>query len=233
VDSKTLRTSKRSILATITDVLTPLRQLFAATPSAKAKGFSASKFSPNVSGGRCESCQGLGVLQDPTQFGDTLCHVCLGRRFRDEILEIRIKTLNIAEVLDLTVSAALKLFSAFKDIQQKLQPLQDTGLGYLRLGQNTAQCSTGELQRLRLALELEQRDTHCLYLFDEPARGLHQQDIDHLIELFKRIIQSGHSIVVIEHQPAFCHAADFLIELGPGPGNRGGSVIRQGHYTRQ
>jgi excinuclease ABC subunit A len=226
VDSSYLRGNKRSLVATVTDLLTPLRQLFASTTAAKAKGYKATRFSPNNAGGRCEACAGMGYLADPTQFGTTPCHICQGRRFRDEILEIRFKTLNFAEVLDLSIDQAAQLFKDFPPLQKKLQPLREVGLGYLRLGHPTTHCSAGEMQRLKLAAELQRiPERPCLYLFDEPARGLHQSDTLHLLQLMQRLLSQGHTIVVVEHQAAFRAAAHQIIEMGPSAGAQGGEII--------
>jgi excinuclease ABC subunit A len=227
--SEGLRASHRSTVATATGLMTPLRDLFASLPEARTRGFGPSFFSLNTAGGRCESCLGLGSLEDPSGFGDYTCHVCQGKRFRDEILNVRFKTLNIAEILDLTVDKACSLFSAIPGFSSRLSPVRDTGLGYLSLGQPTTHLSGGELQRLGLAIELAKTSSRpTLHIFDEPARGLHRLDIDRLIELFRQLTKQGHTIIAIEHQPTFVRSADWILELGPGAAQQGGVVLHCG-----
>lgn len=224
-----LRASARSTVATATGLMTPLRDLFSAMTESKARGFKPSHFSLNTHGGRCETCQGLGTVEDSAGYGDFVCPVCQGRRFRDEILGIRFKTLNISEILDLPVSRALELFSAIPGFKTRLTPLRDTGLGYLRLGQPTSHLSGGELQRLSLSLELAKAQPKpTLFVFDEPARGLHRTDIEHLLTLFRKMNAMGHTIIAIEHQPTVLRSADWHIEMGPGAGDEGGQVVHCG-----
>ncbi|NLB64013.1 MAG: hypothetical protein GX801_07905 [Fibrobacter sp.] len=234
VDSSYLRGNKRSMVATVTDILTPLRRLLASTPAAKVKGYTATRFSPNTKGGRCEACAGLGYLEDPTQFGDVPCHQCLGKRFRDEVLEIRFKTLNIAEIFDLSIAQAAKIFRDIPPVKSKLDPLLQVGLGYLRLGHATKNCSAGEMQRLKLAAELQRNpEKPCLYIFDEPARGLHRNDSRHLLDLMQKLITQQHTVVVIEHSQAFMNAANMIIEMGPQAGAHGGDIINIINRLRQ
>jgi len=222
--SEGLRASARSTVATATGLMTPLRDLFASLTEAKARGFGPGHFSLNTKGGRCEACLGLGVIQD--HYGDYPCHVCQGKRFRDEVLGVRFKTMNISEIMDLTIHKALHLFAAFPAFKQRLTPVRETGLSYLLLGQSTTHLSGGELQRLGLAIELSKTSMRpTLHVFDEPARGLHREDIAHLLTLFHQLCAQGHTIVAIEHQPTFLHAADWLIELGPEAGERGGDLL--------
>lgn len=229
-----MQSSSRSTVATASGLMTPLRDLFSAMPEAKARGFKASHFSLNTNGGRCETCLGLGVVEDPAGYGDFTCPVCQGKRFRDEILNIRFKTLNISEILDLSISRALELFSAIPGFKTKLSPLRDTGLGYLRLGQPTSHMSGGELQRLALSIELAKSSSKpTLFLFDEPARGLHRTDIAHLLTLFHRMCEAGHTIVAIEHQPTVLQEAQWRIEMGPGAGDEGGMVMYCGKNEKQ
>ena len=217
---------RRSTVATATGIMTPLRDLFAHLPESKIRGYGPSRFSTTSVGGRCETCKGEGVLRDPSGYEETECPICQGRRFRDDTLEVRFKTFSIAEILDFTIERALELWAHYPKFTQKLRPLAKTGLDYLRLGQPTTHLSGGERQRLRLSLELAKADRpHTLYLFDEPARGLHQGDIAKLIQLFKGLTRQGHTVIAIEHQPDFRFAADHLIELGPGAGEAGGMLI--------
>lgn len=217
---------RRSTVATATGLMTPLRELFAELPESKVRGYGPARFGTSSPGGRCETCKGEGVLRDPSGYEESECPVCQGNRFRDEILDIRFKTMSIAEMLDLTVEKALSLFVNFPAFQNKLRPLADTGLSYVRLGQPTTHMSGGELQRLRLSLELSKiKGPRTLYLFDEPARGLHQGDIVKLIELLKGLVLQGHTVVAIEHQPDFRKAADYVLELGPGAGKKGGKIM--------
>lgn len=206
--------NRRSTVASAVNVLSPLRDLFAMLPESKIRGYSASKFSLHAPGGRCETCKGEGVLLDPSGFEETECPVCQGRRFRDEILEIRFKSLSIADILEMSVENAMNLFEAFPKFYSKLRPLVATGLGYLRLGQVTANMSSGERARLRLSIALSKNNPpKTLYLFDEPARGLHDVDIQKLLELFHGLADQGHTLIAIEHSEDFIQSADFVLEL--------------------
>ena len=165
-------------------------------------------------GGRCENCKGEGVLYDGAGYEETECPVCLGRRFKDEILEVRFKSLSIADVLDLEISEACKIFANLKPFVDKLKPLADTGLGYLRLGQTTAHLSGGERARLRLSIALARaKAPNTLFLFDEPARGLHKKDIEHLLALIHGLTEAGHTVIAIEHAQDFVNDADYVLEL--------------------
>lgn len=191
-----------------------LRDLFAKLPESKVRGYAAGKFATHAAGGRCENCKGEGVILDPSGYEETECPVCLGKRFRDEVLEIRFKSLSIADILDMEIGAAYKLFVNMKPFADKLKPLVDTGLEYLRLGQSTAHMSGGERARLRLSIALARaKAPNTLFLFDEPARGLHQVDIKHLLELIHGLTEVGHTVVAIEHAPDFVNAADYVVEL--------------------
>jgi excinuclease ABC subunit A len=206
--------SRRSTIASAVQIMTPLRELFAKIPESKIRGYSAARFATHLPGGRCETCKGEGILRDPSGYEETECPVCLGRRYRDEILEIRFKSLSIADVLDLSVSRALQIFSAFPHFTERLEPLENTGLGYLRLGQTTAHLSGGERTRLKLSMTLSKaKMPKTLYLFDEPARGLHKKDIDHILSLIRDLCRKGHTVIAIEHQLDFEFAADYLLEL--------------------
>jgi excinuclease ABC subunit A len=206
--------NRKSSVASAIQIMTPLRELFASLPESKVRGYHATRFGTHVPGGRCETCKGEGVLHDPSGYEESLCPVCLGRKFRDEILDIRFKTLSIADVLDLSIEKALSVFSFSHNFTEKLAPLQLTGLGYLHLGQPTTHLSGGERARLRLAIALSKaKAPRTLYLFDEPARGLHQEDIRRMIELIQKLCAEGHTVIAIEHQQDFCNAADYMLTL--------------------
>ncbi|MBO7413445.1 MAG: ABC transporter [Fibrobacter sp.] len=206
--------NRRSTVASAINLNTPLRDLFAKLPESKVRGYTAAKFATHAPGGRCENCKGEGVLYDPAGYEETECPVCLGRRFKDEILEVRFKSLSIADVLDLEISEACKIFANFKPFMDKLKPLADTGLGYLRLGQTTAHLSGGERARLRLSIALARaKAPNTLFLFDEPARGLHKKDIEHLLTLIHGLTEAGHTVIAIEHAQDFVSDADYVVEL--------------------
>ncbi len=206
--------NRRSTVASAINLNTPLRDLFAKLPESKVRGYTASKFATHAPGGRCENCKGEGVLYDGAGYEETECPVCLGRRFKDEILEVRFKSLSIADVLDLEISEACKIFANLKPFVDKLKPLADTGLGYLRLGQTTAHLSGGERARLRLSIALARaKAPNTLFLFDEPARGLHKKDIEHLLALIHGLTDAGHTVIAIEHAPDFVNDADYVLEL--------------------
>ena len=206
--------NRRSTVASAINLNTPLRDLFAKLPESKVRGYTASKFATHAPGGRCENCKGEGVLYDGAGYEETECPVCLGRRFKDEILEVRFKSLSIADVLDLEISEACKIFANIKPFMDKLKPLADTGLGYLRLGQTTAHLSGGERARLRLSIALARaKAPNTLFLFDEPARGLHKKDIEHLLALIHGLTEAGHTVIAIEHAQDFVNAADYVLEL--------------------
>lgn len=206
--------NRRSSVASAIQMMTPLRELFASLPESKVHGYTPARFATNSPGGRCETCKGEGVLRDPSGYEESECPVCLGRRFKDEILDVRFKTLSIADVLDLSVEKAENIFSYSRSFSEKLAPLARTGLGYLHLGQPTTHLSGGERARLRLSIALSKaKAPHTLYLFDEPARGLHREDIRRILELIRRLCDDGHTVIAIEHQPDFRLAADYTVEL--------------------
>ena len=233
VDQSPIGRSPRSNPATYTKLWDPLRNLFAQCPLAKVRGYRASRFSFNVRGGRCEKCQGDGAIRLDMQFlGDTYveCPSCHGQRFNRETLEVRFKGLNIAEVLNLTVSAALEAFAHQPQIKAKLETLDAVGLGYLKLGQAANTLSGGEAQRIKLSLELSKRQQgDTLYLLDEPTTGLHWDDIQKLMDLLFRLRDAGNTIVVIEHHNDVIRLADWLIALGPVGGAGGGHLVYSGH----
>ena len=206
--------SKRSTVLSAIELASLLRDLFAKLPESKVRGYTASKFSMHAPGGRCENCKGEGVIYDPLGYEESECPVCLGKRFRDEVLEVRFKSLSIADILDMEIGSAYKLFTNMKPFAEKLKPLVDTGLDYLRLGQTTAHLSGGERARLRLSITLARaKAPNTLFLFDEPARGLHQKDIQQLLELIHGLCNAGHTVIAIEHAQDFVNAADCVVEL--------------------
>ncbi len=206
--------SKRSTVLSAIGLATLLRDLFAKLPESKVRGYTASKFSMHTPGGRCENCKGEGVIYDPLGYEESECPVCLGKRFRDEVLEVRFKSLSIADILDMEIGSAYKLFTNMKPFAEKLKPLVDTGLDYLRLGQTTAHLSGGERARLRLSITLARaKAPNTLFLFDEPARGLHQKDIQQLLGLIRGLCNAGHTVIAIEHAQDFVNAADYVVEL--------------------
>ena len=209
--------SKRSTVLSAIGLTTLLRDLFTKLPESKVRGYTASKFSMHAPGGRCENCKGEGVIYDPLGYEESECPVCLGKRFRDEVLEIRFKSLSIADILDMEIGSAYKLFTNMKPFAEKLKPLVDTGLDYLKLGQTTAHLSGGERARLRLSITLARaKAPNTLFLFDEPARGLHQKDIQQLLGLIHGLCNAGHTVIAIEHAQDFVDAADYVVELKRG-----------------
>lgn len=206
--------NRRSTVASAINLNTILRDLFAKLPESKVRGYTASKFATHAPGGRCENCKGEGVILDPAGYEESECPVCLGKRFKDEILEVRFKSLSIADILDLEIGEAYKLFTNLKPFADKLKPLVDTGLDYLKLGQTTTHLSGGERARLRLSIALARaKAPNTLFLFDEPARGLHQKDIQHLLDLIHGLTEAGHTVIAIEHAQDFVNAADYVLEL--------------------
>ena len=232
VDQSPISASPRSIPATYTKAMDGIRILFSQTREAKAMGHKPGYFSFNTAGGRCEDCQGAGQQIVEMQFLSDVtltCEACKGKRFKSEILEIRYKGKNIDDVLHMTIDNALEFFADRPDIVKKIQPLLDVGLGYVRLGQPTTTLSGGELQRIKLAYHLiNERDKHILYLFDEPTIGLHMDDVSTLLRCFQRLVDAGHSVIVIEHNLDVIKCADYIIDLGPEGGERGGDIVAQG-----
>jgi excinuclease ABC subunit A len=219
----------RSNPATYTGMLTPIRELFAGVPEARARGYGPGRFSFNVRGGRCEACQGDGLVKVEMHFLPDMyvpCDVCHGRRYNRETLEIRYKGRTIDEVLGMTVQQAHEFFAAVPTVARKLETLLEVGLGYIRLGQSATTLSGGEAQRVKLALELSRRDTgRTLYILDEPTTGLHFQDIELLLAVLQRLRAQGNTIVVIEHNLDVIKTADWLIDMGPEGGDGGGTVV--------
>jgi excinuclease ABC subunit A len=232
VDQSPLSTSPRSIPATYTKAMDGIRDLFSQTREAKAMGYKPGFFSFNTAGGRCEVCKGAGQQIVEMQFlSDVVltCDACKGKRFRNDILEVRYRGKNVDEVLSMSVTEALEFFADRADIQKRLSPLDEVGLGYLRLGQPTTTLSGGELQRIKLAYHLvHEREKRIVYLFDEPTIGLHPEDVAVLLRSFQKLVDEGHTVLVIEHNLDVVKCADHIIDLGPEGGDRGGRVVAQG-----
>ncbi|WP_297573995.1 excinuclease ABC subunit UvrA [uncultured Deefgea sp.] len=232
VDQSPIGRTPRSNPATYTGLFTPIRELFSGVPMSRERGYGPGRFSFNVKGGRCEACQGDGVIKVEMHFLPDVyvpCDVCHSKRYNRETLEVQYKGKNITEVLEMTVENALAFFSAVPTVARKLQTLMDVGLGYIRLGQSATTLSGGEAQRVKLALELSKRDTgRTLYILDEPTTGLHFHDIDLLLTVVQRLAGHGNSIVVIEHNLDVIKTADWVIDLGPEGGAGGGQIIATG-----
>ncbi|HEC22928.1 MAG TPA: excinuclease ABC subunit UvrA, partial [Chloroflexi bacterium] len=232
IDQSPIGRTPRSNPATYTKLFDHIRQLFAELPESKVRGYKPGRFSFNVRGGRCEACQGQGVLQVEMQFLPDVyipCDVCHGKRYNRETLQVRFKGLNISEVLDLTVDEALEVFEAFPAIVKKLRTLESVGLGYIRLGQPATTLSGGEAQRVKLSRELAKRATgRTLYVLDEPSVGLHAADVARLIEVLHRLVDQGNTVIIIEHHLDIIKVADHIIDLGPEGGDAGGQIVAEG-----
>ena len=232
IDQSPIGRTPRSNPATYTGVFTPIRELFAGVPEARARGYNPGRFSFNVRGGRCEACQGDGVIKVEMHFLPDVyvpCDQCKGKRYNRETLEIRYKGKTIHQVLDMTVEEAREFFDAVPMIARKLQTLMDVGLSYIRLGQSSTTLSGGEAQRVKLATELSKRDTgKTLYILDEPTTGLHFADIKQLLSVLHRLRDQGNTIVVIEHNLDVIKTADWIVDLGPEGGSGGGQIIATG-----
>ena len=232
IDQSPIGRTPRSNPATYTGLFNDIRDLFASTQEAKSRGYGPGRFSFNVRGGRCEACSGDGVLKIEMHFLPDIfvpCEVCKGRRYNRETLEVRYKGKNIAEVLDMTVDEAVEFFAALPRLSKKLQTLQDVGLGYVKLGQPSTELSGGEAQRVKLATELSKIATgKTIYILDEPTTGLHTDDVRKLLEVLQRLVDSGNTVVVIEHNLDVIKCADHLIDLGPEGGDGGGTIVCTG-----
>ena len=232
IDQSPIGRTPRSNPATYTKVFDLIRDLFASTPEANMRGYQKGRFSFNVKGGRCEACKGDGTIKVEMHFLPDVyvpCDVCKGKRYNRETLQVKYKGKNIADVLDMTIDEALEFFRNFPPIKNKLQTLQDVGLGYIKLGQSSTELSGGEAQRVKLVSELSKKSTgKTIYILDEPTTGLHSADIDKLIEVLQRLVDQGNTVIVIEHNLDVIKVADYIIDLGPEGGNGGGQVIFQG-----
>jgi excinuclease ABC subunit A len=232
IDQSPIGRTPRSNPATYTGLFDQIRSLYADLPESKIRGYQVGRFSFNVRGGRCEACQGQGQLRIEMQFLPDVyvpCDVCHGSRYNRETLQVSFKDYSIADVLDMTVDTAVEVFKAFPNMINKLQTLQDVGLGYIKIGQPAPTLSGGEAQRVKLARELSKRSTGCtLYVLDEPSVGLHAADVHKLIEVLHRLTDAGNSVVIIEHNLDIIKVADYIIDLGPEGGERGGEVVAQG-----
>jgi excinuclease ABC subunit A len=232
IDQSPIGRTPRSNPATYTGVFDMIRDLFAATQDAKARGYKKGRFSFNVKGGRCEACAGDGIVKIEMHFLPDVyvpCEVCEGKRYNRETLEVRYKGKNIYDVLNMTVEEALEFFSHVPSIKRKIQTLYDVGLSYVRLGQPSTELSGGEAQRIKLAAELSRRSTgRTCYILDEPTTGLHFADVEKLITILQRLTEGGNTVIVIEHNLDVIKTADYIIDLGPEGGDGGGTVIAQG-----
>jgi excinuclease ABC subunit A len=232
IDQSPIGRTPRSNPATYTGVFSLIRDLFAQTLESRSRGYKAGRFSFNVKGGRCEACKGDGLIKVEMHFLADIyvsCDVCSGRRYNRETLEVSYKGKTIAQVLDMTVEIAVEFFEAIPKIKQKLQTLMDVGLSYITLGQNATTLSGGEAQRIKLAKELSKLDTgNTLYILDEPTTGLHFHDIKQLLSVISRLRERENTIVIIEHNLDVIKTADWIVDLGPEGGDKGGDIIATG-----
>ena len=232
IDQSPIGRTPRSNPATYTGVFDLIRDVFAGTNEAKLRGYEKGRFSFNVTGGRCEACQGDGVVKIEMNFLPDIyvpCDVCYGTRYNRETLEVKYKGKNIADVLDMTVEEAIDFFSNIPRIKDKIQTLNDVGLGYIKLGQPSTTLSGGEAQRVKLATELSKKATgKTLYILDEPTTGLHIADVHKLVNILQRLVDTGNTIIVIEHNLDLIKTADYIIDLGPEGGDNGGEIVATG-----
>ena len=232
IDQSPIGRSPRSNPATYTGTFDLIRDLFASTQDAKARGYQKGRFSFNVKGGRCEACSGDGIVKIEMHFLPDVyvpCEVCHGKRYNRETLEVKYKGKSIYDVLDMTVEEAVEFFKNVPSIKRKIETLNDVGLGYIKLGQPSTQLSGGEAQRIKLATELSRRSTgKTIYILDEPTTGLHFEDVNKLVQILHKLCEGGNSVVVIEHNLDVIKTADYIIDLGPDGGDRGGEIVVQG-----
>lgn len=232
IDQSPIGRTPRSNPATYTGVFDQIRDLFAATKDAKERGYKKGRFSFNAKGGRCEACAGAGITKIEMHFLPDVylpCEVCGGKRYNRETLEVKYKGKNIFDVLDMTVEEAVKFFENVPSIQRKIQTLYDVGLSYVKLGQPSTELSGGEAQRVKLATELAKRDTgKTIYILDEPTTGLHFADVHKLVEILRRLSDGGNTVVVIEHNLDVIKTADYIIDIGPEGGDKGGTIVATG-----
>ncbi len=232
IDQSPIGRTPRSNPATYTGVFDQIRDLFASTADAKAKGYKKGRFSFNVKGGRCEACSGDGILKIEMHFLPDVyvpCEVCGGKRYNRETLDVKYKGKSIYDVLNMTVEEALEFFEHIPSIKRKIETLYDVGLSYIRLGQPSTELSGGEAQRIKLATELSKRSTgKTIYILDEPTTGLHFADVHKLIEILQRLSEGGNTVVVIEHNLDVIKTADYIIDIGPEGGDKGGTIVAEG-----
>ena len=232
VDQSPIGRTPRSNPATYTGVFSDIRDLFAQLPEAKIRGYKTGRFSFNVKGGRCETCEGAGLRLIEMEFLPDVhvpCETCKGKRYNRETLEVRFKGKSISDVLDMTVEEAVTFFENQPKILRKIQTLSEVGLGYISLGQHATTLSGGEAQRVKLATELSKRDTgKTFYILDEPTTGLHFQDISHLLDVLQKLVNKGNTVLVIEHNMDVIKSADYVVDLGPEGGEKGGRIVAVG-----
>jgi excinuclease ABC subunit A len=232
IDQSPIGRTPRSNPATYTGVFSAIRDLFASTPDAKERGYKSGRFSFNVAGGRCDNCDGDGIIKIEMHFLPDIyvpCEVCKGKRYNRETLQVKYKDKSIADVLNMTVDEATEFFKNIPSIYNKIATLKEVGLGYIRLGQPATTLSGGEAQRVKLATELSKRSTSkTFYILDEPTTGLHMDDVSKLIKILQKLVSGGNTVVVIEHNLDVIKVADHIIDMGPEGGDEGGTVIAQG-----
>jgi excinuclease ABC subunit A len=232
IDQSPIGRTPRSNPATYTGLFTPIRELYAMLPESRERGYKAGRFSFNVKGGRCEACEGDGMKRIEMNFLPdvyVLCDVCRGARYNRETLSVKYKGLSIADLLDTTIEDALPILENIPQIKQKLQTLLDVGLGYIKIGQSSTTLSGGEAQRIKLAKELSKRATgKTIYILDEPTTGLHFADVHKLLDVLQRLVDTGNTVIVIEHNLDVIKSADYIIDLGPEGGAGGGKIVATG-----